>query len=403
MMLKNRSFLIGFLFTLVLFLALTFSPYFIKTSYNQTMRVYQIDKCLRDGQIPCRWVPDLGQMYGYPLFNYYAPLPYYLGEAGYLLTHSFLLAVRVTFSLFGLVAYLFVYLMAPKFWTFYSLVSSAVVIYGGTGSLGEIAVLALIPALVWALRRLICIPAEGSVLILSLVAAISVLSHHIIAMLFLPASVVFLLSTLLSRRDFKQSLKFSLHSNFKLFKLSLASLVLSLLLASFYIVPLILERDYVRSGESGLGYIYRIERSGADFLPSSVEESSVKPTIPRYQVLTGESQIADYQSGTNWISFKTETKTHSIIRLSQFYFPNWRVLVDGKEAEISYKDNSLGLITFILGPGKHNVEARLFDTPVRDLANLATGLGFFLYLAGVIVQIQPLRRWLSYYLNGLFR
>ena len=45
----------------------------------QAFRVQQMDKCLDDFQIPCRWVPDAGYRYGYPQFNYYPPFPYYVG------------------------------------------------------------------------------------------------------------------------------------------------------------------------------------------------------------------------------------------------------------------------------------------------------------------------------------
>lgn len=40
---------------------------------------------LRGGQFPVRWVPDLGYGYGYPIFNFYNPLPYYFG-AGFMFT-----------------------------------------------------------------------------------------------------------------------------------------------------------------------------------------------------------------------------------------------------------------------------------------------------------------------------
>jgi hypothetical protein len=41
----------------------------------QAFRIYEMDKCFSDFQIPCRWVPDAGYQYGYPQFNYYPPLP----------------------------------------------------------------------------------------------------------------------------------------------------------------------------------------------------------------------------------------------------------------------------------------------------------------------------------------
>lgn len=46
----------------------------------QMMRQLEMEKCFKDGQIPCRWVPDMGYKYGFPLFNFYPPLPYLTGQ-----------------------------------------------------------------------------------------------------------------------------------------------------------------------------------------------------------------------------------------------------------------------------------------------------------------------------------
>ena len=54
-------------FLLMIFLLTFFSwRVLVKPGYPsmhddmQIMRIFELDKCLRDGQIPCRWVPDLG-------------------------------------------------------------------------------------------------------------------------------------------------------------------------------------------------------------------------------------------------------------------------------------------------------------------------------------------------------
>ena len=44
-------------------------------------RLFELEKCLADGQIPCRWVPDMGAGYGYPLFNFYPPLASHIAVA----------------------------------------------------------------------------------------------------------------------------------------------------------------------------------------------------------------------------------------------------------------------------------------------------------------------------------
>jgi hypothetical protein len=46
---------------------------------TQVARVHVMAKALKSGQFPVRWVTDLGYGYGYPIFNFYGPLPYYFG------------------------------------------------------------------------------------------------------------------------------------------------------------------------------------------------------------------------------------------------------------------------------------------------------------------------------------
>lgn len=52
---------------------------------QQVARLFEMDKALRAGQFPVRWVADLGFGFGYALFNFYPPLVYYLGEIYHLL------------------------------------------------------------------------------------------------------------------------------------------------------------------------------------------------------------------------------------------------------------------------------------------------------------------------------
>lgn len=76
------------LLPLVLIAALSFfswstllNPGYFSMHDNQHLaRLFELDKSLMSGQFPVRWVSWLGFGYGYPLFNFYPPLIYYLGE-----------------------------------------------------------------------------------------------------------------------------------------------------------------------------------------------------------------------------------------------------------------------------------------------------------------------------------
>ena len=52
--------------------------------------LYEMDKAIKMLQIPPRFVPDLSFGFGYPLFNFVFPLPFYIGEVFHLLGLNFL-------------------------------------------------------------------------------------------------------------------------------------------------------------------------------------------------------------------------------------------------------------------------------------------------------------------------
>ncbi len=64
---------------------------------TQVARVIVMGKALSEGQFPVRWVSDLGYGYGYPIFNFYGPLPYYFGGVLYAFGLPALTATKVMF------------------------------------------------------------------------------------------------------------------------------------------------------------------------------------------------------------------------------------------------------------------------------------------------------------------
>src|SRR3990167_8121604 len=81
----------------------------------QVMRVYQMDKCFADGQIPCRWSPDMVYGYGQAMFNFYSAFPYYLGALIRLATPLSIMATVKTLFLISLVlSAIVMYLLAKE-------------------------------------------------------------------------------------------------------------------------------------------------------------------------------------------------------------------------------------------------------------------------------------------------
>lgn len=79
------------------------SGYFPMHDDTQVARVVVMGRALRQGQFPVRWVSDLGYGYGYPIFNFYGPLPYYVGGVLYALGLTGLTATKIMMGV-GLVA-----------------------------------------------------------------------------------------------------------------------------------------------------------------------------------------------------------------------------------------------------------------------------------------------------------
>src|SRR3989344_3088340 len=69
--------------------------YFTMHDDLQILRLDGMHQCIKDLQIPCRWISDAGFGLGYPMFNYYPPLPYYVAEAFHLLGFDLFWSIKL--------------------------------------------------------------------------------------------------------------------------------------------------------------------------------------------------------------------------------------------------------------------------------------------------------------------
>ncbi len=564
---KNYTFLIGLILSIAVLWPLVAAPFFSHQDNIQTIRLYEMHQCFLDHQLPCRWVPDLGDLYGYPLFNYYAPLPYYVGEIFYLLTGSFIVSVKLMFATAFLGAYLGMYLLGRRVWgdwgglvsgVFYSYAPYHALDFYVRGAMGEMWGLMWFPFCVWSLLRLTDTPRLKNVALFGLCFGMLLLSHNLSVMMITPVLVVLALANL-------QKANFTI----KLWMYLFSAVVLALLLAAFYWLPAYGEKSLVhlettiegyfsytehfkglrrtifdRSWQYGgsfreipggpvdgmsyqVGWIhllglllatvlawikfpqrskerrlvivsfmvvvisifmihprsemiwklidplkylqfpwrflalsifgisllvgslgqtltgrkkgflisllvvvvlfnfnfFRPEKfldvtdqqmfSGKswtdllghsifDYLPIYAEAPPATLATQPYQVLAGHLDVSNYHQGTDWIYFNVDAHEHSILRLSQYYFPNWRIFVDGKQVPIEYK-NPLGLMTIIVGVGQHDVYAKLADSTLRTVGNMMSLVGFTMLIIIGLIQLKSLRRPVIYMLKSFYK
>lgn len=91
------------------------SGYFKMHDDLQMMRQLMMEKCFMDGQIPCRWVSDMGFGYGFPLFNFYPPLPYLIGQGIRLVGFSFITTVKLNFAISLIASGIAMYFLVKEF------------------------------------------------------------------------------------------------------------------------------------------------------------------------------------------------------------------------------------------------------------------------------------------------
>ena len=251
----NKSFFISLLAVILLsffsFKSLIRPGYFPMHDDMQVIRLVEMDKCIRDGQIPCRWVPDLGYGYGYPLYNYYGPLSYYFMEAFHLAGFSFLDSIKAEIILTFLASAVGMFLLGRSLWgELGGVISALFYVYApyraadvySRGAVGEFNALIYLPLIFWGLLELIKTGRKRYFLAASISLAALLATHNITSLIFLP--FVLLWSILLIFYFKKRDL---------ILKVFL-SLAFGFCLAGFFILPVIIEKPLAHTESMISGY-----------------------------------------------------------------------------------------------------------------------------------------------------
>ena len=90
-----KYYLLGLLLVLPSFYWLFNTNYWNMHDDMQILRQLELEKCLDAGQFPCRWSPDPGYQFGYPLLNFYPPLPYLFGQIFRSAGFSFVMSIKM--------------------------------------------------------------------------------------------------------------------------------------------------------------------------------------------------------------------------------------------------------------------------------------------------------------------
>ena len=118
---------------------------------------------------------------------------------------------------------------------------------------------------------------------------------------------------------------------------------------------------------------------------SPMEEDLRAGRTPRRfdsSLLPDGARLLSERYGANRAEIKVETPAAFQALYHTFYFPGWRVEVDGEPVEIEPAEGT-GLISFVVPAGKHTIRIRWTLTPLRAGAGLVSLLGLGLLLLAV--------------------
>jgi hypothetical protein len=168
-------------------------------------RLQQLVAAVSDGHFPARWMPDANYGYGYPFYNYYAPLSIYIAALFRFLGFSFVRAIHLAQVAGFVMAGWGMALLAGRWlgnrWAgwlaavAYTFAPFHMVnVYTRGDSLAEFWAMAFYPWVMLAADNLLQRPRHGpSIATFALTYAVLILSHNISALIFSPFLLLYLI------------------------------------------------------------------------------------------------------------------------------------------------------------------------------------------------------------------
>ena len=206
------------------------------------VRLGDMFRTLRDLQIPARYSGNLNFGYGYPLFNFTYPSPYYFGVFFHFLGFGFVNTIKILFAGSVILSAFFMFLASRALWknTWGGIIAATLYVYFPyrmvdlyvRGSIGESLSFVLFPLLFYLAVKLIDKPSSLLIACISASIGILVSTHNIMTVLFMPLYVVF-------------ALLLAVFKNKRAIKPFFISAILGAGLSAFFWVPALFEKNNI--------------------------------------------------------------------------------------------------------------------------------------------------------------
>lgn len=236
------------------------------------IRLAEMHREIREGQIPPRWSSYLNHGYGYPLFLFTYPLPYYIGEAVNIVGFSLVDSIKAVFILSIIVSGIGMWFLARQLWdekaawvatTFYLYAPYRLANLYIRGSIGESLILALFPLLFLFFYKLKYSKNPALIVMNAVLVAILIQTHNALSILFLPFLGLWILY-LFGGADKRFLIK------------SWMAAGLGFLLSIYFWLPVLIEKKFIQLAQTPLANKFEHFLSISDLISRSWD-FSIRP------------------------------------------------------------------------------------------------------------------------------
>ena len=217
-------------------------------------RTFHLDETLRYGIVYPRWSPDLGYGLGDAILNFYPPIAGYLTEMWHLFGLSYEAAFKLVLWMVIVLAILGVYAMGAEFFRdsrpfrWAGLLTTVAYVFFPyfminlywRGAHAEALAAALLPWLLWSLRRTFTQPSTMGYAIVAVILALVMLTHSLTLILMIPFAGLY---SLIEWLGLPHAQKIRVATG-----LGIAALV-GAALSTFYWLPFMTELTWVKMGQ----------------------------------------------------------------------------------------------------------------------------------------------------------
>lgn len=246
---RIKIILILFFLTLPTLLPFFNSRFFYTQDYIFIARLHQMSTALADGQFPVRWAPDL--RFGEPIFNFYAPLPYYIGALIHRLGFNFLWTAKTLFILSSILSALTMYIFIRELFgkkagilasILYTCAPYRAVDIYVRGSLSETWAFIFFPLIFYASLLVVKKANFKRISFLSLSLSGLFLTHNVTTLMFFPFLALWIGYLIWQKKNLKVIIPLT------------AAFILGIGLAAFFILPAVFERQFIQTKYLIVGY-----------------------------------------------------------------------------------------------------------------------------------------------------